>query len=58
MNIFLIVAVGVLAIIIGREIFCWYFKINKLAELLKRIEENTRPKGLIREPIENSKDLI
>lgn len=26
-----------------REIFTWYWKINKIVHLLKKIEENTRP---------------
>jgi hypothetical protein len=49
---------GIVAFIIGREIICWYFKINKIVALLERIEENTRPKGLVREPLEKSEDLI
>jgi len=52
------VIVGVLAFIIGREVIAWYFKINKIVALLERIEENTRPKGLVREPLEKSENLI
>lgn len=62
MQIYEFIIIGILAsivlIIVFREMFCWYFKINKIVALLERIEENTRPKGLVREPLENSEDLI
>ncbi len=31
--------------IIFREIWCWYFKVNKALELLERIDRNTRKEG-------------
>ena len=49
-NILFVILVGVLFFIIGREIICWYFKINKIVSLLENIEENTRPKDVKREP--------
>lgn len=58
MNIALFVLVGIVLFVIGREIICWYFKVNKVIALLERIEENTRPKGLVREPLEKSDNLI
>jgi hypothetical protein len=57
-NILLFILVGIVLFIIGREVFCWYFKINKVVALLERIEENTRPKGLVRESLEKSDEFI
>ena len=57
-NILFSVLIGIIVFIVGREIFCWYFKINKIVALLDRIEENTRPKGLIRESLEKSDEFI
>lgn len=34
-----------LTLFILREVWAWYFKINKIVRLLERIEENTRPAG-------------
>jgi hypothetical protein len=48
----------IVLIIIGREVIAWYFKINRIVALLERIEENTRPKGLAREPLKKSDKLI
>lgn len=39
------VLLGLLALFILREVWAWYFKINKIVRLLERIEENTRPLG-------------
>jgi hypothetical protein len=33
---------GALTALILREIFCWYWKINKVVSLLEDIEKNTR----------------
>ena len=31
-----------LAFVVGREIVCWYWKINRIVDLLEDIEYNTR----------------
>jgi len=31
--------------VVLRELVTWYWKLNKIVELLEQIEENTRPKG-------------
>jgi hypothetical protein len=42
MNTLLLIAVGVVVLVvvfvISREFICWYFKINEIAETLKRID--------------------
>lgn len=37
---------GFLAFILLREILTWYWKVNKIVNLLEKIEENTRPKNI------------
>lgn len=44
--------------VLFREIITWYFKLNKIVTILDRIEENTRPKNTVREPLESSSDLV
>ncbi len=44
-NLFYILFVGfviTILFLIGREIVTWYFKLNRVVELLEKIEENTR----------------
>jgi preprotein translocase subunit SecY len=36
------IIVALVVFFIGREIACWYFKINDIKKLLEEIEENTR----------------
>ena len=48
---FLFLGAGLVLFLIGREIACWYFKINKTISLLEQIEENTRPKVLTHDPL-------
>lgn len=45
MNILILVGVVFIFFVIGRELVCWYWKINRIEEVLKKIEENTRPKN-------------
>ena len=42
-NLFVIICIILLAFIIGRELACWYFKSNKIINLLNEINENTKP---------------
>lgn len=39
-----IIAVGFLLLLflVGREIVCWYFKINKMVELLEEIRDSLK----------------
>ncbi len=39
-----IIAVGFLLLLflVGREIVCWYFKINKIVELLEEIKDSLK----------------
>lgn len=34
---------GVALFLLSREVLAWYWKINKIINLLEKIEENTRP---------------
>jgi len=36
------IVIFVLVFLLLREFWCWYFKINEIRDLLKKIEENTR----------------
>lgn len=36
-----------LIFIIGREIITWYWKINKIVDLLEKIEKNTRKESVV-----------
>jgi hypothetical protein len=36
------IGLAIIVFIICREILTWYFKINKIVNLLERIEKNTR----------------
>lgn len=36
------VCVAVLVFLVLREVFTWYWKINKIVDLLEKIEKNTR----------------
>lgn len=36
----------VLIFLILREVFCWYWKINKIVNLLEKIEKNTKQSKL------------
>jgi hypothetical protein len=44
---------GIFAFFILREVVTWYWKVNRVVELLEQIEENTRPGGLKREKQES-----
>ena len=41
-NIIFPILLGLLALFILREVLAWYLKINKVIQLLEKIEENTR----------------
>jgi len=41
-SIIFFIVVGLVVFFVGREISCWYFKINDIKKLLEKIEENTR----------------
>lgn len=36
----------IIIFIIFREVLTWYWKLNKISDLLEKIEENTRSKNL------------
>ncbi|MBU2103963.1 hypothetical protein KJ848_03015 [Patescibacteria group bacterium] len=41
-NIVFPILLGLLALFILREVLAWYWKINRVIQLLEKIEENTR----------------
>ncbi|MDB5204855.1 MAG: hypothetical protein JWP09_883 [Candidatus Taylorbacteria bacterium] len=41
-NILLVLSFIIFGFLALREIFTWYWKINRIIELLEKIEENTR----------------
>ncbi len=45
-NLFLDIILGfvflVCVVLLFREVFCWYWKLNSIQKLLEKIEENTR----------------
>lgn len=50
-NILTWLVVTVVVFLVIREILTWYWKINRIVDLLEKIEENTRP---FKTPQENS----
>lgn len=38
-----------------REVVTWYWKLNKISNLLEKIEENTRPKNSVKADTEKDK---
>lgn len=42
----LLIVIGVMLILflLGREIVCWYFKINKIVEILEEIRDSLKNK--------------
>lgn len=46
-NIFIAILLVIVFFFIIREIVTWYFKMNRVIELLEVIEENTRPKDKV-----------
>lgn len=40
----IVIAVMLLFFLIGRELVCWYFKINKTIELLEEIRDSLKNK--------------
>lgn len=55
---FLILFFGIVLFIVIRELVVWYFKINRIVDLLEDIEENTRPVDVVREPYDKSGGLM
>lgn len=47
-----------IVVILVRETLTWYWKINKVVELLEKIEENTRPRKIIEKASEEQKIKI
>ena len=45
----LLILIGIFPLI--REILCWYWKINRVVDLLEKIEENTRSKDIVKEVV-------
>ncbi|MEX0931853.1 MAG: hypothetical protein WDZ88_03840 [Candidatus Paceibacterota bacterium] len=43
-RIFAVIVIGVIFFLIFRELVTWYWKLNRIIELLEEIKENTRPK--------------
>jgi hypothetical protein len=41
-GIFGIIVCGVFAFFIGRELMCWYWKVNEIVELLKELVEQKK----------------
>lgn len=46
-----VLAITVLFFILGRELLCWYWKINRVVELLESIEANTRKANTIAQAV-------
>jgi len=46
-NIFITLGIFLLLFFVFREIFTWYWKVNKMVSLLEQIEENTRKEGVV-----------
>jgi hypothetical protein len=44
-SIFIFLGSVIIFVLITREVVTWYWKLNKISDLLEKIEENTRPKG-------------
>lgn len=44
-NFVIYVPIGVLTFLALREVVTWYWKLNKISNLLEKIEENTRLKN-------------
>ncbi len=42
-----ILLIGTVALFILREVLTWYWKINKMVDLLEKIEKNTRREGVV-----------
>ena len=42
-NTLTIILVSLLTFLIGREVFCWYCKVNEIVAVLKRIEKELKP---------------
>lgn len=42
LGLMLVVGVGILALLIGREIVCWYWKVNTALDQLVRLEQVLR----------------
>ncbi len=47
----------ILFVLIVREILCWYWKINKIINLLEDIKENTSHKAQPIKPVLEQKDI-
>ena len=45
-NIFYILVGVAVFFLVTRELIAWYWKINKVCDLLEKIEANTRPKNV------------
>lgn len=48
------VVISLVLFLLGREIVCWYFKINKIVELLETLVKNTQPKESKTETVQNN----
>jgi len=47
-NFVIFVPIAIVVFILLREVFTWYWKLNKISNLLEKIESNTRPKTSIK----------
>lgn len=45
-------AFALFVFLVLREVFTWYWKINKIVVLLEQIEENTRPQKEIKKEVQ------
>jgi hypothetical protein len=49
-DLFIILGIFVFFFLLIREVLTWYWKLNKIARLLEKIEENTRKPSSQKEP--------
>lgn len=46
-NFVIFIPFAILVFVALREVLTWYWKLNKISNLLEKIEENTRPKNSV-----------
>lgn len=51
----IVLAIAVLVFFVLREVFTWYWKINRIVNLLEQIEGNTRPSKANDTPTKDTK---
>lgn len=46
-NFVIFIPIAIVIFVALREVLTWYWKLNKISNLLEKIEENTRPKNSV-----------